>query len=276
MAKNKKEAGEMSFLDHLEELRWMLVRSTVAILVGACVAFTFSDFIFDEIIFAPKKGDFITYRFFCDLANKYDLDKSFCIKELPFTIQSRAMDGEFSTDIWTAITAGFIVAFPYILWLLWRFISPALYDKEKRYAISFMISTSILFFLGVLFGHYIITPLSLNFLGNYKISDVVDKNVDLASYISLVKTNAISCGLVFELPIIIYFLAKLGLVTAVFLRKYRRYAYVIILILAAIVTPPDVVSQMIVTIPLIILFEVSIFIAGRINKKKEKEALANG
>lgn len=266
----------MSFLDHLEELRWMLVRSTVAILVGACVAFTFSDFIFDEIIFAPKKGDFITYRFFCDLANKYDLDKSFCIKELPFTIQSRAMDGEFSTDIWTAITAGFIVAFPYILWLLWRFISPALYDKEKRYAISFMISTSILFFLGVLFGHYIITPLSLNFLGNYKISDVVDKNVDLASYISLVKTNAISCGLVFELPIIIYFLAKLGLVTAVFLRKYRRYAYVIILILAAIVTPPDVVSQMIVTIPLIILFEVSIFIAGRINKKKEKEALANG
>jgi sec-independent protein translocase protein TatC len=276
MAKNKKEAGEMSFLDHLEELRWLLVRSTIAIVIGGCVAFAFSDFIFDEIIFAPKKGDFITYRFFCDLANKYDLDKSFCIKELPFSIQSRAIDGEFSTDIWTAITAGFIIAFPYILWLLWRFISPALYDKEKKYAISFMISTSILFFLGVLFGHYIITPLSLNFLGNYKISSVVDKNVDLASYISLVKTNAISCGLVFEMPIIIYFLAKLGLVTAVFLRKYRRYAYVIILILAAIVTPPDVVSQMIVTIPLIILFEVSIFIAGRINKNKEKEALANG
>jgi sec-independent protein translocase protein TatC len=273
MAKNK--TGEMSFLDHLEELRWLLIRSTIAIVIGACVAFTFSDFIFDEIIFAPKSGDFITYRIFCDLANKYDLDKSFCIKELPFTIQSRAMDGEFSTDIWTAVAAGFILAFPFILWQFWKFISPALYDNEKKYAVSFIFITSILFFMGVLFGHYLITPLSLNFLGNYKISDVVEKNVDLASYISLVKTTAISCGLVFEMPVIMYFLAKIGLVTASFLRNYRRYAYVIILIIAAIVTPPDVVSQMIVTIPLVILYEVSILIAARMNKQRLKEQ-ANG
>ncbi|AWH86961.1 twin-arginine translocase subunit TatC [Flavobacterium album] len=266
----------MSFLDHLEELRWLLVRSTLAIVIGACVAFTFSGYIFDNIIFAPKRSDFITYRIFCDLANKYDLDKSFCVTEIPFDIISRTMDGQFSTDIWTSITAGLILVFPYILYLVWKFISPALYEKEKRYAVSFILSTSVLFFLGVLFGYFLIMPLSINFLGNYTISNVVKNNVDLDSYLSLIKTTVISCGLVFELPIIIYFLAKLGLVTATFLRKYRRYAYVIILILAAIVTPPDVVSQMIVTIPLAILFEASIFIAARINKNKEKEALANG
>ncbi|RYE54897.1 MAG: twin-arginine translocase subunit TatC [Sphingobacteriales bacterium] len=257
----------MSFLDHLEELRWLLVRSTIAILVGACVAFSFSSFIFDEIIFAPKNGDFLTYRFFCDLANKYDLDKSFCLKELPFAIQSRTMDAQFSTDIWTSITAGFILAFPVILWEFWKFISPALYDKEKKYAVAFIFSTSVLFFLGVLFGHYLITPLSLNFLGNYSISAEVKNDIDLNSYLSLVKTNAIACGIIFELPIVMYFLAKIGLVNAAFLRNYRRYAYVIILIIAAIVTPPDVVSQLIVTFPLVILYELSILIAARMNKK---------
>jgi sec-independent protein translocase protein TatC len=272
----KKNMGEMSFMDHLEELRWLLVRSTIAILIGGCVAFAFSSFIFDEIIFAPKKGSFITYRFFCDLANKYDLDKSFCIQELPFEIQSRSMDGQFSTDIWTSISAGFILAFPFILWEFWKFISPALYDTEKKYALAFIFSTSLLFFLGVLFGHYIITPLSLNFLCNYRISDVVKNDIDLDSYLSLVKTNAISCGIVFELPIIIYFLAKIGLVTAAFLRNYRRYAYVIILIIAAIVTPPDVVSQMIVTIPLVVLFELSILIAARMNKQAKTTQEANG
>ena len=271
MARKKTHAGEMSFLDHLEELRWLLVRSCIAILVGACVAFAFSGFIFDEIIFAPQSGDFVTYRFFCDLANKYDLDKSFCIKELPFEIQSRSMDGQFSTDIWTSITAGFILAFPFILWEFWKFISPALYDKEKKYAVSFIIFTSLLFFLGVLFGHYLITPLSLNFLANYRISDVVKNDIDLDSYLSLVKTTAISCGLVFELPIVMYFLSKVGLVSASFLRNYRRYAYVIILVIAAIVTPPDIVSQMIVTIPLAILYETSIFIAARMDKKRAKQ-----
>jgi sec-independent protein translocase protein TatC len=271
----KKSPGEMSFLDHLEELRWLLIRSSIAIVIGGCVAFTFSRFIFDEIIFAPKKGDFITYRIFCDLAHKYDLDKSFCMEELPFELQSRSMDGQFSTDIWTSITAGFILAFPFILWEFWKFIRPALYTHERRYATAFMISASLLFFIGVLFGHYLITPLSLNFLANYKISDMVKNDIDINSYMSLVKTTAISCGLVFELPIIMYFLAKIGLVTAKFLRNYRRYAYVIILILAAIVTPPDVVSQLIVTIPLIILYEISILIAARMNKTPKTEN-ANG
>ncbi|MGV3460186.1 MAG: twin-arginine translocase subunit TatC [Flavobacterium sp.] len=271
----RSQAKEMSFLDHLEELRWLLVRSTIAILVGAAVAFTFSKWIFDNIVFAPKNSNFITYRFFCDLANRYDLDKSFCVTKIPFEIQSRTMDGQFSTDLWTSITAGIIMAFPFILYQFWKFISPALYENERKYAVWFIISTSILFFLGVLFGFYLIMPLSINFLANYTISDVVKNDIDLNSYLSLIKTTVLSCGLVFELPILIYFLAKVGLVTADFLRKYRRHSYVIILILAAVVTPPDVVSQTIVTIPLAILFEVSILIAARMNRNKEKE-LANG
>lgn len=263
----KKNTGEMSFLDHLEELRWLLIRATIAIVIGGCIAFTFSEFIFDVIIFGPKDPNFVTYRFFCDIANQYDLDKSFCITELPFEIQSRKMEGQFATDIWTSITAGFIIAFPYILWLVWRFIRPALYEAERKYAVAFIVVSSLLFFLGVLFGYYVITPLSINFLGNYKISAVVKNDIDLDSYLSLIKTTALSCGLIFEMPIIIYFLSKLGLVTAEFLRTYRRYAYVIILIIAAIVTPPDVVSQIIVSIPLVILYEFSILISKRINKQ---------
>jgi len=182
------------------------------------------------------------------------------------------MDGQFSTDIWTSITAGLILAFPFILWEFWKFIRPALYDNEKKNAVAFILSTSLLFFLGVLFGYYLIMPLSINFLANYQISEVVENNIDLDSYLSLVKTTVISCGLVFEMPIIIFFLAKLGIVSASFLRTYRRYAYVIILIVAAVVTPPDVVSQMTVTIPLIILFEASILIAARMNKTPKTEA----
>lgn len=256
----------MSFLDHLEELRWLLVRSCAAIAIGAVIAFTFSREIFDDIIFAPLKGNFITYRAFCEMANRYDLDKSFCVQEIPLIIQSRTMDGQFSTDIWTSIVAGLIIAFPFILWELWKFIRPALYEKERKGAVSFITATSVLFFLGVLFGYYLIMPLSINFLANYKISEIVHNNIDLDSYLSVVKTTVISCGLAFEMPIIIFFLAKLGLVTASYLRKYRRYAIVIILFVAAIVTPPDVVSQLTVTIPLMILYEASILIAARTNK----------
>jgi sec-independent protein translocase protein TatC len=272
MAKKTQKSGEMSFLDHLEELRWLLVRSTIAILIGAVAAFVFSGFIFDEIIFAPKKGDFITYRFFCDLANKYDLDKSFCVTEIPFELINRNMEGQMNTDIWTSITAGFIVAFPFILYQIWKFISPALYERERKLAVWFILCTSLLFFLGILFGYFLIVPLSINFLANYNISKLVVNNIDIDSYMSMLKTTVIACGLVFELPIIIYFLAKVGLVTASFLRQYRRYAYVIILIVAAVVTPPDVISQTIVTIPLIILYEASILIAARMNKRKLEEA----
>ncbi|WP_413511948.1 twin-arginine translocase subunit TatC [Myroides odoratus] len=273
MAKQKNSEKAMSFLDHLEELRWLLIRSSVFILGGGIVAFFFRDFIFNEIIFGPKNSDFVTYKFFCQIAQRFNLDDSFCQQELPFEIQNRTMDGQFSVMMWTCITAGFIISVPFILREIWKFISPALYTKEKKYAKFFILVSSFLFFLGVLFGYYVITPLSINFLVNLQVSDIVKNDIDINSYIGLVKTTSLACGLIFELPIIMYFLSVLGLVTPEFLREYRKYAIVLILILAAVITPPDVISQIIVSIPLLILYEISIYISKFVQKKPKTEAL---
>jgi sec-independent protein translocase protein TatC len=269
----KKNKGDMSFLDHLEELRWLLVRSSAAILICATAAFFFSDFIFNEIIFGPKDPNFVTYRLFCELSTELELSESFCVTELPFNIQNTAVEGQVSLLIWTCITAGFIIAFPYMLWLLWKFISPALYEKERKYAKAFVSIASLLFFLGVLFGYFIIIPMSVNFFATFTVSPEIKNDINVQSYISMIKTSVIASGLIFEMPIIIYFLSKVGLVTPTFLRKYRKYAIVLILILAAIVTPPDVVSQVIVSIPLLVLYEISIFISAAVLKNKEKEKL---
>jgi sec-independent protein translocase protein TatC len=269
----KKPANEMSFLDHLEELRWLLIRCTIAVLIGATVAFFFSDFIFDQILFGPKNPDFITYRIFCDLSQEFGLDKSLCVTEIPMRIQSREMGGQFSAHMWTSITAGFIVSFPFILYFFWNFISPALYQNEKKYARAFVILASLLFFIGVLFGYYLIAPLSVNFLANYNVSNEIFNDIDLASYISLLRSSTVACGIFFELPVIIYFLTKIGLVTPTFLRTYRKYVLIIVLILAAIITPPDVLSQVIVAIPIMILYELSILISVVVLKNKEKEII---
>lgn len=265
----KKNLSEMSFLDHLEELRWLLIRSTIAILACATIAFFFSDFIFDEILFGPKNVDFITYRFFCDLSQEFGLDKSLCVTEIPMRIQSREMGGQFSAHMWTSITAGFILGFPFIIWEFWKFIRPALYDNEKKNAVLFIVMASVLFFTGVLFGYFMITPLSINFLANYNVSKEIFNDIDLASYISLLRSSTIASGLLFELPIVIYFLTKLGLVTPTSLRTYRKYTLVIVLILSAIITPPDVISQIIVAIPIMILYEISILISVIVYKKQQ-------
>ena len=261
----------MSFLDHLEELRWHLIRATVSVLVAASVAFILKDFIFDVILFGPKKADFWTYRSLCSLSQTLGFDESFCFSDLPFRIQSRTMAGQFSAHIWTAITAGFIISFPYVIYEFWKFISPAMLDKERKSAKGFIFISSILFFLGVLFGYYVITPLSINFLGTYQVSDEVFNDFDLSSYISLIRASVLACGLVFELPIIIFFLAKVGIVTPESLRKYRKFALVGVLILAAVITPPDIASQVIVAIPIMILYEVSILIARVVVRKQNRE-----
>lgn len=264
----KKEKSEMSFLGHLEELRWHLVRSSMAVFIFGVIAFIMKDFIFNTIIFAPKNPDFFTYRFLCNISQKLGTD-GLCIDEIPFTFQSLAMAEQFSVHIWTSITAGFIVAFPYIIYEVWRFIGPGLYDNERSYARSFIIISSFLFFIGVLFGYYVITPLSVNFLGNYSVSDLVERNIKIGSYISLLRASVLAAGLVFELPIIIYFLTKMGLVTPEFLRTYRKHALVLVLILAAVITPPDIISQIIVAIPILILYEISIFISKIVIKKQK-------
>lgn len=261
---------EMSFLDHLEELRWMLIRSTIVVFIFAIISFIFKTQIFDDLILVFQDPNFITYRWLCNLSNAFG-SEGLCIDSLSFNIQSLKMAEQFSAHIWMAITFGFILGFPYILFEIWKFIKPALHDKEKKNAGKFIIITSFLFFLGVLFGYYIITPLSINFLGNYSVSDKIVRNFKLASYISIIKTSVLSCGIVFEMPIIIYFLAKMGIVTPEFLKTYRKYALVIVLILAAIITPPDIISQIIVAIPMLILYEAGIVIAKIIVKKQKEE-----
>ena len=272
----KKNLNEMSFLDHLEELRWLLVRSTIAVLIAATFAFFASDYLFDVIIFGPTNTHFITYRFFCDLSHEFGLSDSICVSDMPFIIQNTDMEGQVNILIWTCITAGFILAFPYILWELWKFIRPALYEKERKNAKLFIFTASILFFLGVLFGYFIIVPMSVNFFATFSISAAIKNEFNVDSYIGLIKTSVIACGLFFELPIIIYFLTKLGLVTPVFLRKSWKYAVVIILVVAAIVTPPDVVSQIIVSIPMLVIYEASIQISKIVvkNQRKKDEQLS--
>lgn len=268
---------EMSFLEHLEELRWHLIRSTMAIVIMGTVAFIMKDFIFDVLIFGPtKKDSFPTYKLLCEGAKLLGFEGSFCTNEFPFRIQSRTMAGQFSAHIWTSITAGFIVAFPYILYEFWKFISPGLHRNERQGARGFILIASLLFFTGVLFGYYVVTPLSINFLGTYQVSETVFNDFDLSSYIGLIRACALSSGLIFELPIIIYFLARLGLVTPEILKKYRKFALVIVLIISAIITPPDIASQIIVAIPVVILYEISIFIAKAVARRQNKRAKSYG
>lgn len=267
---------EMSFLDHLEDLRWHLIRATVAVVVLACIAFIAKEFIFDVLLFGPKKPDFPTYKLLCSIAKNIGLEDSFCFTEEQFRIQSRTMAGQFSAHIWTSIMAGFIVAFPYVLYEFWKFISPGLHEMERKSSRGFIIVASLLFFIGVLFGYYVVTPLSINFLGSYRVSDQVFNDFDLSSYIGLVRASVIASGLIFELPILIYFLTKIGLVTPQFLRKYRKFALVIVLILSAVITPPDIASQVIVSVPIIILYEISIFISKAVIRKQKRKEKTHG
>jgi len=268
------EGKEMSFLDHVEELRWHLVRSTAVVFLFAIVAFLMKNFIFNVVLFAPKNADFFTYRFFCKISRFFGAD-GLCIEDIPFTFQSLAMAEQFSVHIWTSITVGFIIGFPFIVWEFWKFISPGLYEKERKGAKLFIFVSSFLFFVGVLFGYYIVTPLSVNFLGNYSISDMVERNIKIGSYIALVRSSVLASGLIFELPIVMYFLTKMGLITPDFLKKYRKHALVLVLILAAVITPPDIISQVIVAIPILILYEVSIYISKVVIRRELKREQEN-
>jgi sec-independent protein translocase protein TatC len=273
MAKTNTE--EMSFLDHLEDLRWHLIRITLSILICATVAFIFSKWIFKYVVFAPKQMDFPTYKWLCQASQFIGInDTTFCATEFPFKIQSLEMSAQFSADIWTSIYAGFIIAFPYVIYQFWSFISPGLHSSERKYSRGFIIITSLLFFLGVLFGYYIVTPLSINFLANYSVSPDIVNQFQISSYIALIRSSSLASGFVFELPIIIYFLTKIGLVTPQLMKKYRKFALVIVLILSAVITPPDLASQVIVAIPILILYQVSIYISKvvvRNQTKKEKK-----
>ena len=271
-----KNVDEMSFLDHLEDLRWHLIRITIAVILAGIIAFCFPKILFGVIIFGPTDMSFPTYQWLCEMSQLIGIeDTTFCADRFPFDLQNRLVAGQFSTHIWTSIYAGFIVAFPYVLYQLWRFISPGLKKNERKNSRGFIIIASLLFFIGVLFGYYVITPLSFNFLANYSISDKVINDFDLNSVIAVVRSSSLAAGLVFELPILVYFLTKIGFVTPQILKKYRKFALVIVLIISAVITPPDIASQVIVAVPILILYQVSIFISRivvRNQNKKERKA----
>ena len=278
MIKGRKKSGEgegeMTFLQHLEELRWHIIRSVIAVVVGAIVAFMLKDFIFDKVILAPKSPGFITNRLLCRLADAVNVPV-LCINQNPLNLISIKMSGQFTTHITISLIAGVIMAFPYIFWEFWSFFKPALYEKERKYARGAVTAASSLFLMGILFGYYIISPLSINFLSSYRVSDLVDNQINITSYIGSVTSVALSAGVTFELPIVVFFLARIGIITPEFMRKYRKHAIVVVLIIAAIITPPDVFSQTLVSIPLILLYEISIFIAARVVKNRELDNAAD-
>ncbi len=278
--RNKKGKGEdeMSFLEHLEELRWHIVRSVASIFVIGIVAFIFNDIIFDVIILAPKNPQFLTNRLLCDLGQLLNIN-ALCINTHPFEIINIRMAGQFTTHITVSLIAGIILAFPYIFWEFWRFFRPALYSSEKKHTSGAVFFSSLLFVSGVFFGYYIIIPLSVHFLGSYNVSAEVTNQINLRSYSGTVASITPASGIIFQLPILSFFLTKIGLVDPHFLKKYRKHSLIVILALSAIITPPDIFSQILVCFPLIFLYEIGIIISRRViakdRERLESEWLAD-
>ena len=264
------DKNNMSFLGHLEIFRWHLIRSFIALIICTIFAFICKNLIFDGILLASTNKDFFTYQILCNLSHFLGINDAFCIEEIPFTLINITMSGQFLTHIVVSFITGLIISFPYIFWELWIFIRPALHTNEVKIARGIVFFTSLLFFIGVMFGYFIIAPLSVNFLGSYAVSDLIINNISLTSFASTVATISLANGLIFQLPILVYFLTKIGLLTPIFMRSYRRHSMVIILILSAIITPPDVVSQILVSLPLFLLYEISIKISSAIVIKKKK------
>jgi sec-independent protein translocase protein TatC len=249
---------EMSFLDHLEQLRWHIIRSLLGIVVIGIAVFLAKDLVFDHIILGPTKDSFLTYQLLCSLG------EFICMKPgTTLEIITRDIGEQFITHIKSSFWIGLIVAFPYVFWEFWRFVKPGLYENERKAAGGMVFTCSALFIAGVLFGYFIISPFAVSFLSAYSVSPDVQNTTTLSSFVNYMTMFTIPTGLVFELPIVIYFLAKIGLVTPQFLKTYRKHAIVIIFIAASIITPPDVITQFLIAIPLFFLYEVSIVIARR-------------
>ena len=275
--KGKSLEAEMSFFDHIDVLRKHLLRSLAVITVFTCLAFWFSDFIWGTVIMGPKDPSFWTYRMMCALVDLFPsvVGPEFCIKHIDAKLINTEMSGQFTLQMNSGITVGLILGVPYLLFEIWLFIKPALLEDERKSASGFVFFASCLFFIGVLFGYYIIAPLSINFLLNFTVDPTITNTITIDSYLSTVLTLTLGSGIIFQLPVVIFILSKLGVMTPQFMRKSRRYAAVLILVVAAIVTPTaDPYTMMIVAFPLFLLYELSIMISANIQKKKLKaEAL---
>ncbi len=263
----------MSFLDHLEELRWHVVRAVAAIFIGMILVFIFSTWIFDNIIFAVGKPDFIFFKWLCTIGTLVDSADTLCITEIPMKIQSRLLTGQFSMQLTVSFVLGLIVAFPYVFWEIWRFIKPGLYSKERNHSRGAVFFVSFLFLLGIAFGYFVLSPMIVWFLSNYSVSTMVQNEFDITSFVSTVAALVLGCGVLFQMPMVIFFLTKIGIMTPTFMRTNRKYAVIIILVVGAIITPPDPLSQTIIAVPLYILYEVSIFVSAMELRRKTKREL---
>ena len=273
----KRPDQEMTFWEHLEELRWHILRSLAAVIVLGIVAFLSKDFLFNLIILAPKSSDFVTNRALCDLSKWISSfwpavsPDALCIENFNLKLINIKMAGQFLIHLYISIFAGIVVAIPYIIWEIWRFIKPALYFREQKYTRGAVFWSSFLFLVGIMFSYFLIVPLAVMFLGSYNVSQSVENQIALSSYISTVVTLTFAVGLVFELPIFAFFLTKVGIITPMFMRKSRKAMVVVVLILSAIITPADVFSQILVALPLFGLYEISILLSDRIYKKRAEE-----
>lgn len=259
---------EMSFLQHLEELRWHLVRSSAAVLFFGVIVFMNRQFIFDDVILAPRNPEFLTNRFFGWLAVQLN-SPELAINTKPFQLINIDLSGQFSIHLNLAIVGGIIISIPYILWEFWRFVRPALYENERKHVTSAVFYSTLLFLLGVCFGYYLIVPLTTHFFGSYQVSSEVLNQINLTSYISSVTTIVLGSAIIFELPIVMFFLAKVGLAGTSFFRTYRKHAFIVLLTIAAIITPPDAFSMLLVTAPLALLYELGILMAWMVEKRHE-------
>ncbi|MEN9883341.1 MAG: twin-arginine translocase subunit TatC [Bacteroidota bacterium] len=268
------DESEMSFIDHLEVLRWHIVRSVLAIISSAILFFVYIDEIFDKVIMGPTRNDFISYRLFCKLSHVLGMGDSLCMPPMKLNLQVTSISGTFMSSITIAVAGGLLVALPYVFWEVWKFIRPALKPTELKYTRGIIFWVSMFFFIGVGFGYFLLAPFTFNFLSNYTIGGmgIIDYRPTLTDYLDTLIDIALGAGIAFELPMATWLLAKLGIITPNFLRTYRKYAYVVLLVLAAIITPsPDWGSQLIVVIPLALLYEISIVIAARVKKKQDEE-----
>lgn len=269
--RKKDQQGEMSFIDHLEELRWHVIRAVIAIVVCAIVVFIYAKEIVSGVIMAPADDQFVTYGWLCDFSHWIGAGDAICMGGVKTQFQSNTMTGQFITSFTIAFVGGFVVAFPYVFWELWRFIRPALSPNEAKKTRGVIFWVSLLFFMGVAFGYYILTPFMVNFYFTYTLSEKIINLPTFSDYVENLIYTTVGIGVLFQLPLLVSVLARIGILTSRFMRKYRRHAFVIILIAAAIITPStDPFSLAIVTIPLYLLFEVSIVLASRINKRQDK------
>ena len=252
----------MSFLDHLEELRWRLMRSAVAVIIFAIVIWIYQKEIMENVFLIMVDPNFVTFKLLCEYLNV-------CIDKIPVNFQSMTLSGQFSYALMMSIMGGAVLAFPYIFYQLWSFVKPGLKFKERKMAKGIVFYVSILFFIGILFGYFVVAPLSVQFFGAFQITDKIRNDFTISSYMSTILSTVFYTGLFFLLPVVTYLLVKIGLFTPEFLVKYRKHAIVVILILAAIITPPDVISQVIVTIPIYLLFEISVLVAKQVAKNQK-------